>query len=389
MKIRLFPPQAIHALGQRENQEDALYPAPGVAAAGCRVFLLCDGMGGHARGEVASRTVAATLGSYLEAHLAPEAPLTDDLLLAGLDAAYAALDRSDDGDPQTMGTTLCLVVFHRGGVTVAHIGDSRIYHVRPRLPAMLYQSRDHSLVYELYEAGELTYAEMVASPQKNILVRAVQPGPENRAKPDVVHIADVLPGDYFYLCSDGMLESMTNEELLALLAAPDGDEEKRSRLEAATAGNQDNHSAWLLHVADVFPEAGDASLPDDEQTSPANALNLHPAKRQDEAVAPRSAVEAKHSAVREDELPPAEPQAKRSPWRRRFVVLLLLAVGLVVGLLLWWKYSSSVSPADADDRPGRRASAPDSSQRLLYRMRAVSPDTGAYEADTTHNIPQP
>lgn len=382
MKIRLSPPQFIHALGQRQNQEDALYPTSDVLKPDCRVFILCDGMGAHSRGEVASQTVAATLGRYLDRHLPLDAPLTDELLFASLDAAYAALDPCDDGNPLTMGTTLCLVVFHRAGVTLAHIGDSRIYHVRPSLPAILYQSRDHSLVYELYEAGELTYEEMAASPQKNIITRAMQPGSENRVKPDVVHISDVLPDDYFYLCSDGMLEGMTNHDLLALLCAPIGDEEKRRRLEVATADNQDNHTAWLLHVADVEHEEGDASLPNDEPTSPANALNLHPAKRHAEPVAPSNISTS-------GEKPSGKYRPGTGRGRKLVALLLLLAVALVLGLLLWWKYSVAVSQPDAGERAVRQEAAPDSSQRLPYRMRAVTPESEAHEADTSANIPHP
>ena len=76
-----------------------------------------------------------------------------------------------------MGTTLTLLYFACNGVTAAHIGDSRIYHIRPNV-GLLYQSRDHSLVYDLFQAGEISYEEMATFPQKNVITRAMSPGEE-------------------------------------------------------------------------------------------------------------------------------------------------------------------------------------------------------------------
>ena len=94
------------------------------------------------------------------------------MLYAALDAAYQKLDRADDMASKKMGTTLCLILFHRGGLTAMHIGDSRIYPLRPSARKLIYQSKDHSLVYDLYQAGEITYEEIATSPQKNIITRA-------------------------------------------------------------------------------------------------------------------------------------------------------------------------------------------------------------------------
>ena len=117
---------------------------------------------------------------------------------------------------------------------------------------------------------------MATFPQKNIITRAMQPGEENRMRPDIVHITDVQPGDYFYMCSDGMLEQMTNEELAALLSSDISDEEKRNQLIKATANNKDNHSAWLIHVKYVINEDGDDKLVNEEPTSRCNAINILP-----------------------------------------------------------------------------------------------------------------
>ena len=274
MKVELKQPQAIYELGQRANQEDNIWPKAGQATDKDFFFILCDGMGGHEHGEVASRIVSETLAEYLRTHANPDTVVDDQLLLDALEAAYVELDRADDEAAKKMGTTLCLLLFHRGGLTTLHIGDSRIYHIRPAANKLLYQSKDHSLVYDLYQAGEITYEEMATSPQKNIITRAIQPGKDNRCRPAIVHITDLKPGDYLYICSDGMLEQMDNDALCHLFSSKKTDEEKRLQLIEATKDNKDNHSAYFVAIGGVMTGEGDEDLLDDEQTSKDNALNI-------------------------------------------------------------------------------------------------------------------
>ena len=269
MKISLYPPLSIHEIGQRPNQEDSIIQWNN------RLFVLCDGMGGHEKGEVASQTVCQSLTTWFEQNVNPDESFTDDQLREGLDYAYQQLDKFADGNPKQMGTTLTLLYIHKQGVTAAHIGDSRIYHIRPEV-GVLYQSRDHSLAFDLFQSGEISYEEMLNFNQKNVITRAMTPGEDNRHRPDIIHITDIQPGDYFYMCSDGMLELMSNNELVDLLSSDMKDEEKRKQLISATSNNQDNHSAWLIHVKEVVKEAGDDQLVDEEPTSRCNAMNIQP-----------------------------------------------------------------------------------------------------------------
>lgn len=269
MKISLYPPLSIHEIGQRPNQEDSIIQWNN------RLFVLCDGMGGHEKGEVASQTVCQSLVTWFEQNVNPDDLFTDDQLREALEYAYQQLDKYTDGNPKQMGTTLTLLYIHKLGATAAHIGDSRIYHIRPEV-GVLYQSRDHSLVFDLFQAGEITYEEMATFPQKNMVTRAMTPGEDNRHRPDIIHITDILPDDYFYMCSDGMLEQMSNEELVGLLSSDVSDEEKCIQLLQATINNQDNHSAWLIHIKEVNTEAGDESLVNEEPTARCNAINIIP-----------------------------------------------------------------------------------------------------------------
>ena len=269
MKIELYPQLSIHEIGQRDNQEDAIVQWDN------RLFILCDGMGGHEKGEVASQTVCQSLATWFENNINSDEPFTDNQLREALEYAYLQLDQYADGNLKQMGTTLTLLHINMQGVTAVHMGDSRIYHIRPN-NGTLYQSRDHSLVFDLFQAGEITYEEMATFPQKNIVTRAMTPGEDNRMRPDIIHISDIQPGDYFYMCSDGMLEQMDNEQLVALLSSQLTDEEKKNKLIEFTKGNQDNHSAWIIHIKDVIKEDVDEQLVNEEATARCNAINIIP-----------------------------------------------------------------------------------------------------------------
>jgi protein phosphatase len=78
------------------------------------------------------------------------------------------------------------------------------------------------------------------------------------------------------MCSDGMLEQMSNDELMSVFSSEETDEEKQKRLIEATDNNQDNHSAWLIHIKEVIEEKGDEALENEEPTSRCNAINIIP-----------------------------------------------------------------------------------------------------------------
>lgn len=280
----------LQELGQRQNQEDSLYPALGQSTNDARLFILCDGMGGHEKGEVASATVCETMSKTLLSMWNPTQPLTDDMFQKALDAAYDALDAKDHGEERKMGTTMTFVCLHADGATVAHIGDSRIYQLRPAKdgnPAQIvFRTQDHSLVNDLVRVGEITEEEAKHHPQKNVITRAMQPCQERRAKADITHLTDIQPGDYFYMCSDGMLEEATDENILNIITMPDKtDEEKLEMFRKVTEENKDNHTAHLIHInkvegAVVFPPAAEAEqgpkgtlITPDEEPKEARACN--------------------------------------------------------------------------------------------------------------------
>lgn len=275
MNIQTASPLYIHELGQRSNQEDSLWPPFGKASQTDRVFIVCDGMGGHEHGEVASRVVTETVGKYLTEHFPADSALPDDVIMEAISAAYDQLDAIDtDTRGRIMGTTLTLLCLHRGGATMAHIGDSRIYHIRTEKghECLLYLSRDHSLAMEMYLAGELSQEEMATYDKKNIITRAMQPHQERHSRPDIVHTTDLRGGDYFFLCTDGITERLSDTELLSILCAGTTDKEKLQKIKEATKDAADNHTAYLVRIEDAEKDTSDAYAQHNEDTSRANFL---------------------------------------------------------------------------------------------------------------------
>lgn len=275
-KIKVY---SIWEYGQRKDsegnphQEDCTFPLPENLKDSDRTFILCDGMGGHDAGEVASATVCEAMGNYIlnDGHDA-EGVFTDEYLKNAIDAAFLALDKKDSGTEKKMGTTMTFLKLHNNGATIAHMGDSRVYQIRPgdtgEDTQILFETEDHSLVNDLVRINELTREEARKSKQKNVITRAMQPGLERKPKADVKHIADIKAGDFFYMCSDGMLEqddmesgeSLKNIFSNAILSVG----EKVRILTAATKHNRDNHTALIIHIEDV---EGETEKCEEEPTS--------------------------------------------------------------------------------------------------------------------------
>lgn len=257
---------SIWEYGQRKDangnphQEDCTYPLPNDIKNTDRTFILCDGMGGHDAGEVASATVCGAMAESIrnDGHDA-DGVFTDNDLQNAISDAFNALDCKDNGAVKKMGTTMTFLKFHKDGVTIAHIGDSRVYHIRPGKTGqdtqILFQTEDHSLINDLIKVGELTREEARYSSQKNVITRAMQPHLDRKPQADIYHTADIKNGDYFYMCSDGMLEQSDMEDgtTLCNIFSEEGgsDEQKVNILRDVTEDNHDNHTAIIIRVDKV------------------------------------------------------------------------------------------------------------------------------------------
>lgn len=254
MKITLSTPHSFKRIGRRKNQEDSRYPDEDCPQSCTPFFLICDGVGGCEKGEIASNTVCHAIAQALKGTDWGKDFSNNDFSMI-LNCAYKALEKMADASNRDMATTLTFVCFHAGGCLAAHIGDSRIYHVRPGT-GILYRSDDHSLVNALVHSGNITPEEAINHPQSNVITRCISVADdrEKRANATVMRIDDVQAGDYFFLCTDGVLESVTDETLVSTLSSPSSDKEKLNHLAELCKESHDNHTAYLIPVASVEKE---------------------------------------------------------------------------------------------------------------------------------------
>lgn len=255
MNISIRKPIGYSQIGRKDQQEDAVWPLFSDVSPNNPCIVLCDGVGGSEHGEVASQTSSKVIGEYLTSVIKEKQAVSEADLHQAVNLAYDELEKMDtdssEGGAVSMATTLTCVCIHNDGILAAHMGDSRIYHIRPG-QGLLYQSADHSLVNALLQAGELTLEEAKTFPRKNVITKAIQPHGKKRYKAEVQHLTDIQNGDYIFLCSDGVLEQLTNERLVEILSMNCSDEEKLAILESeSTDKTKDNYTAYLIPIDNV------------------------------------------------------------------------------------------------------------------------------------------
>ena len=267
MIIKINAPVGIYEIGARAKQEDALFPSLGELPQEQQVVVVCDGIGGHDYGEIASSVVSRAVGAWVRDYVSDDSPMTYEKALEAVAFAQEQLNAASREHPsdKPMGTTLAMLVLGRNGVVAAHIGDSRIYHVRPSSGTILYRSRDHSLVNDLFLKGVLSRRETELSTKRSILTRAMLPSPQPAQTPDVAMITNVEPGDYFLVCSDGVCGEITDEQLLEVLMRNNsGDQMKLAAIQMLAKNGSDNRTAVLFQVDSVHHEEGETLLIDNE-----------------------------------------------------------------------------------------------------------------------------
>ncbi len=199
----------------RTHNEDAVFANPTQG-----FVILADGMGGYNAGEVASGMATMLLSSEFEAAFSATSPSETDrasgesfarkCIREKVAAANSAIYNAAASQPQYvgMGTTLVTAVFHDNQITVAHIGDSRLYRLRGDELSVI--THDHSLLQEQIDSGLISAEEARFSQNKNLVTRALGVDPE--VEPEI-HDYPVLPGDIYLLCSDGLNDMVEDEEI--------------------------------------------------------------------------------------------------------------------------------------------------------------------------------
>jgi protein phosphatase len=207
------------------------------------LFAVCDGMGGHAAGEVASSIAVQTIGAQAPIH-------ADDILLgAAVEAANAAVIEgaaTGKGKPG-MGCTASCVLIENNKMAIAHVGDSRIYLLHHGTLVRL--THDHSYVEELVDAGEITADEARVHPSRSIITRALGSDPDMYADHFTL---DVSTGDRLIVCSDGLSSMVEDSEIEAIAVSSVTPQSAADNLTSAalSAGGHDNITVIVVDVND-------------------------------------------------------------------------------------------------------------------------------------------
>ena len=231
----------------RNNNEDSV-----AVHEGAKLLALADGMGGYNAGEVASGMatsfIKSELGRWLDeaSENATDAEVRRAMDIC-VDNANRAIFNAANTNPQYagMGTTLVVAVFRAGRLLLGHVGDSRAYRLRGG--RLVQATRDHSLLQEQIDAGLITAEQAAYSMHKNLVTRAV--GVDDLVELEI-HDHTVEPGDVLLMCSDGLSDMLTDDQIAQLLRTNDSLEAAGAMLiqAANTAGGRDNIAVILARA---------------------------------------------------------------------------------------------------------------------------------------------
>ena len=198
-------------LCRKENQDAYAFLEHPVT--GHTICVVCDGMGGPAGGKMASRIAVDTFLAELEKVLTKG--MTPQQLREASSYAVALANRavreaaSTNPECRNMGTTLVAAVSYEGGTVISNVGDSRAYHITEG--GIVRVTKDHSLVESMVDRGDITAEEARRHPNRNLITRAL--GPDISAVCDG-YICPMAAGDFLLLCTDGLVDTVTDQEML-------------------------------------------------------------------------------------------------------------------------------------------------------------------------------
>jgi PPM family protein phosphatase len=212
----------------RTSNEDSF-----VANGDSGLFLVADGMGGHAAGEVASKVAAETVENVVLSS-DPERNPGELLRFAAESANLRVYEKQRErAEYGGMGSTLTALLFRDGTYYVAQVGDSRAYLFREGVLNQI--TKDHSVVWHLFENGLLRKEDLCRHPQKNLITRSI--GPHSKVDVDL-ESGEIREKDVYILCSDGLTDVLSDEIISGILSGRDRTPQDlaNSLVEAANAG---------------------------------------------------------------------------------------------------------------------------------------------------------
>jgi PPM family protein phosphatase len=225
----------------RDSNEDSF-----IANSKSRIFLVADGMGGHAAGEIASQIAASTMNELFPKKNT-ESSMEDALSLAVREANSRVYEtQRQKPEYRGMGSTLTALTIGDDRYFLAHVGDSRAYLFREK--TLIQLSQDHSIVWPLYQKGILTKEDISRHPRKNLITRSIGTHPEVEMD---MQSGSVCKGDVFLLCTDGLTDVLSDGDIQQILS-DDGNniQEAGERLiqAANSGGGPDNITVVVIRI---------------------------------------------------------------------------------------------------------------------------------------------
>jgi len=251
MFITIKKPFSISEIGKRINNEDSIYPSGDRGTAKDRLFLVCDGVGGSNKGEVASFVACDSIQTYFNSYLDTEKKFDPEFIKKAIQYAEIRFDEYIKDNPiaNGMATTLCLLYLAHDRIYLTHAGDSRIYQFRKG--KIIFKTEDHSLVNSLIKNGQINPKEAETHPQRNVIYKAIQ-GSKVPVDIDIAQITDIQPGDRFLMCTDGITEALNDNELEKLFSGNDSPEETLTIIkDRCNDQSRDNYSAYLITINEI------------------------------------------------------------------------------------------------------------------------------------------
>lgn len=343
MPIRLVSAAASHVGRVRSSNQDSGY-------SGYQLFFVADGMGGHAGGEFASALSAQRIAQIDANYATP-----DDAGAAMLDVileANQALSETVAGHPELagMGTTFSGLMFVGEKAVIGHIGDSRVYLYRNG--EFTQMTKDHTFVQRLVDLGRITPEEALVHPRRNVIMRVL--GDTGEVPEIDFNVLDVLPGDRWILCSDGLCGYVSDEIVAANMGSNESAEEITDVLigEALEAGAPDNVTVVVVDVL-AASAAGASELEAKYVGAAENEIVIQDRKGRKSLglLNPRLLDIFKSNQESTDFQPESDEllnkfqreTSKKLRWRRlrSLALMVLLVGGVAVGLYFGYQYTQT------------------------------------------------
>lgn len=238
MKVYHFNQQ-----GKRPKQEDSLFISDDLT-----LFVICDGVGGGSSGGLASHVITESISKHFNSLEEDPIILIKDLILTANQDLKQSCERFEVHDSST---TIALLLIRKNEAYATHIGDSKIFYISTG-KAEWWVSKDHSFVQELYEAGILeSEYEMKTHPMRSRITQAISNDhPINIDNIRIHHIPNISSKDIFILCTDGVMEKLSSEEMINLFSDKKSSTEETFNIIKfkCAEGSKDNNTAIVIEV---------------------------------------------------------------------------------------------------------------------------------------------